>query len=80
MALAPSIIREEHRSLSAVIKSLGLLAREARDRRIEPDYERRMASDLASRSIHPMLAQNFISALREAGIGRTARSTGTLRS
>jgi len=37
MTLALSIIREEHRSLSAVIRSLDLLAREARDR--EPDYE-----------------------------------------
>lgn len=39
MSIALSIIREEHRSLSAVTQSLGLLAREARDRRVEPDYE-----------------------------------------
>lgn len=39
MTIALSIIREEHRSLSAVTHSLGLLAREARDRGIEPDYE-----------------------------------------
>jgi adenylate cyclase len=47
--------------------------------RIEPDYELRMTSDLASRSIHPKLAHNFISALREAGIGRAERHTGTHR-
>lgn len=47
--------------------------------RIEPDYERRMTSDLASRSIHPRLAQNFIRALREAGIGRASRSSITHR-
>jgi hemerythrin-like domain-containing protein len=39
MTIALSIIREEHRSLSAVTQSLGLLAREARDRGLEPDYE-----------------------------------------
>jgi hemerythrin-like domain-containing protein len=39
MSTALSIIREEHRSLSAVIQSLQLLAREARDREREPDYE-----------------------------------------
>jgi hemerythrin-like domain-containing protein len=39
MALAPSIILEEHRSLSAVIRSLRALARDARDRRRAPDYE-----------------------------------------
>jgi hemerythrin-like domain-containing protein len=39
MALAPSIIREEHRSLSAVTQSLRALARDARDRGRAPDYE-----------------------------------------
>jgi hemerythrin-like domain-containing protein len=39
MALAPSIILEEHRSLSAVTRSLRTLARDARDRRRAPDYE-----------------------------------------
>jgi hemerythrin-like domain-containing protein len=39
MTLALSIIREEHRSLSSVTRSLGFLAREARDRGVEPDYE-----------------------------------------
>jgi hemerythrin-like domain-containing protein len=39
MALAPSIIREEHRSLSAVTQSLRALARDARDRGLAPDYE-----------------------------------------
>ena len=39
MTMALSIIREEHRSLSAVTQSLGFLAREARERGLEPDYE-----------------------------------------
>lgn len=39
MSTALSIIREEHRSLSAVTQSLRLLAREARAGGGEPDYE-----------------------------------------
>jgi hemerythrin-like domain-containing protein len=39
MSTALSIIREEHRSLSAVIQTLGLLAREARAGGRKPDYE-----------------------------------------
>lgn len=39
MTMALSIIREEHRSLSAVAQSLGFLARDARDRGLEPDCE-----------------------------------------
>jgi hemerythrin-like domain-containing protein len=39
MALALSIIREEHGSLSAVTRSLRTLARDARDRGRAPDYE-----------------------------------------
>jgi hemerythrin-like domain-containing protein len=39
MSRALSIIREEHRSLSAVTLALRSLARDARDRRLEPDYE-----------------------------------------
>ena len=39
MALAPSIIREEHRSLFAVIHSFRILVRDARDRGHAPDYE-----------------------------------------
>ena len=39
MALALAIIREEHRSLSAVIRTLRILAREVRDRGRAPDYE-----------------------------------------
>ncbi len=39
MALAPSIIREEHRSLSAVTQSLRTLARDARDHGRAPDFE-----------------------------------------
>lgn len=39
-------------------------------RRIEPDYAERVAFDLASRNIHPRLAQDVILALREAGLER----------
>lgn len=39
MTRALAIIREEHRSLSAVTRSLGFLAREAHDRGRAPDYE-----------------------------------------
>ena len=39
MTIALSIILEEHRSLSAVIQSLGILAREARDPGLVADYE-----------------------------------------
>jgi hemerythrin-like domain-containing protein len=38
MNTALSIIREEHRSLAAVTLALRALAREARDRAVEPDY------------------------------------------
>jgi adenylate cyclase len=37
--------------------------------RMEPDYARRMAFDLASRNVHPRLAQDIILALRDAGLG-----------
>jgi hemerythrin-like domain-containing protein len=39
VALAPSIIREEHRSLSAVIRTLDFLTRDARAQRADPDHE-----------------------------------------
>jgi hemerythrin-like domain-containing protein len=39
MAVALTIIREEHRSLSAVTRSLRILARDARDLGRIPDYE-----------------------------------------
>jgi hemerythrin-like domain-containing protein len=39
MTIALSIIREEHRSLSAVTRSLRILARNARDRGGPPDYQ-----------------------------------------
>lgn len=39
MTIALSIIREEHRSLSAVTRSLRVLARDARDRGGAPDYQ-----------------------------------------
>jgi hemerythrin-like domain-containing protein len=39
MTIALAIIREEHRSLSAVTRSLRVLARDARDRGGAPDYQ-----------------------------------------
>lgn len=39
MPIAPSIIRAEHRSLTAVTQSLRLLAGDARERGLEPDGE-----------------------------------------
>jgi adenylate cyclase len=44
--------------------------------RIEPDYVQRVAVDLASRNIHPRLAQDLIEALRTAGMGRAAAQAG----
>lgn len=41
----------------------------ARIERIEPDYAQRVASDLASRNVHPKLAEDLVEALREAGLG-----------
>jgi adenylate cyclase len=40
--------------------------------RIEPDYARRVGVDLAARNLHPRLAQDFIAAVRDAGLGRHA--------
>jgi TolB-like protein len=47
--------------------------------RIEPDYARRMAADLASRNVHPTLAQDLIGAMRDAGILLGSRSVGAQR-
>ncbi|HTI57018.1 MAG TPA: hemerythrin domain-containing protein [Verrucomicrobiae bacterium] len=69
MTLALSIIREEHRSLSAVIRSLDLLAREARDRGHEPDYELftvmlDYVEGFSDRFHHPKEDEHLFSALR----------------
>jgi len=69
MTLALSIIREEHRSLSAVIRSLDLLAREARDRGREPDYELftlmlDYVEGFSDRFHHPKEDEYLFSALR----------------
>jgi adenylate cyclase len=39
--------------------------------RLEPEYARRIAFDLASRNVDPSLAQDLIAALRDAGLGRS---------
>jgi adenylate cyclase len=54
-------------------------AREAIERiaRIDPDYDRRVAFDLAARNVHPALAQDLIAALHEAGLGRRVPSMAT---
>jgi adenylate cyclase len=40
----------------------------ARIARIEGDYSKRVAFDLAARNVHPALAQDLMAALREAGL------------
>jgi hemerythrin-like domain-containing protein len=72
MALAPSIIREEHRSLSAVIQSLQALARDARARRREPDYELftlilDYIEGFSDRLHHPKEDEHLFAALRRRG-------------
>jgi hemerythrin-like domain-containing protein len=72
MALAPSIIREEHRSLSAVTQSLQALARDARDRRREPDYELftlilDYIEGFSDRFHHPKEDEHLFAALRRRG-------------
>jgi adenylate cyclase len=47
--------------------------------RIEPDYARRVGIDLAARNVHPRLAQDFVAALRDAGLGRNAPHPGARR-
>jgi adenylate cyclase len=60
----------------------GEKAREAiaRIERLEADYVRRVGFDLASRNVHPKLAQDLILALRDAGLGRAAPPTATRKS
>lgn len=69
MAQAPSIIMDEHRSLSAVTRSLRTLARDARDRRRAPDYELfTMILDyiegFSDRFHHPKEDEHLFAALR----------------
>ena len=79
MALAPSIIREEHRSLSAVTQSLRTLAREARDRGRAPDFELftlilDYIEGFSDRLHHPKEDEYLFAALRR----RTAEALGAL--
>ncbi len=72
MTIALSIIREEHRSLSAVTQSLSLLAREARDRGREPDYELftlilDYIEGFSDRFHHPKENLHLFAALRRRG-------------
>lgn len=69
MTGALSIIRDEHRSLSAVTQSLGFLAREASDRGLEPDYELfalilDYIESFSNRFHHPKEDQYLFTALR----------------
>jgi TolB-like protein len=48
--------------------------------RLEPGYDSRMTFDLASRNLHPALAQDLIVALRAAGLGRRLPPTNVRRS
>ncbi len=45
--------------------------------RIDPDYDKRVAFDLATRNVHPTLAQDLIAALHEAGLGRRVPAMAT---
>jgi hemerythrin-like domain-containing protein len=72
MALAPSIIREEHRSLSAVTQSLRTLSRDARDRGRAPDYELftlilDYIEGFSDRFHHPKEDAHLFAALRRRG-------------
>jgi adenylate cyclase len=79
---APDVVYK-HIVLAACAVRAGehALAREAiaAIERMEPDYVRRVAFDLASRNVHPRLAQDLIAALRDAGLGRAAPPTGARR-
>jgi len=79
MVLAPSIIREEHRSLSAVSQSLRTLAREARDRKRAPDLELftlilDYIESFLDRFHHPKEDEYLFAALRR----KTTEARGTL--
>ena len=72
MTLALSIIREEHRSLSAVTRSLRTLARDARDRGLAPDYELftlilDYIEGFSDRLHHPKEDEYLFAALRRRG-------------
>ena len=72
MTLALSIIREEHRSLSAVTRSLRTLARDARDRGRAPDYELftlilDYIEGFSDRLHHPKEDEYLFAALRRRG-------------
>jgi hemerythrin-like domain-containing protein len=74
MALALAIIREEHRSLSAVTRSLRMLAREARDRGSALDYELftlilDYIEGFSDRFHHPKEDEYLFAALRRRGAG-----------
>jgi len=76
---ALDIIRSEHRSLSAVLHTLQVLARSARERRVAPDFAllRLIVDYLDSfhqRFHHPKEVGHLFKALR----GRTGEAQGTL--
>jgi adenylate cyclase len=79
---APDVVYK-HIVLAACAVRAGehALAREAiaAIERMEPDYVRRVAFDLASRNVHPRLAQDLIAALRDAGLGRAVPPAGARR-
>lgn len=74
MTQAASIIREEHRALSAVTQSFRILARDVRDRGHVPDYELfTMILDyiegFSDRLHHPKEDEYLFAALRRRGVG-----------
>jgi TolB-like protein len=73
MVNAPDVVYNDI-AVAVCAERLGLhdRAREAivRIEGMDPGYAKRVAFDLAARNVHPVLAQDLIAALREAGLGR----------
>jgi adenylate cyclase len=71
MVNAPDVVYQEI-VIAACAERAGLHERAQRAigqlNRMEPDYGKRAAFDLAARNVHPALAQDLIGALREAGL------------
>ena len=71
MVNAPDVVYNEI-AIAACAERAGLHERArqaiAQINRMEQDYGRRVALDLAARNVHPALAQDLISALHEAGL------------
>jgi adenylate cyclase len=71
MVNAPDVVYHEI-AIAVCAERAGLHERAQRAiaqiNRVEPDYGKRVAFDLAARNVHPALAQDLLSALHEAGL------------